>query len=262
MANPVISNFFPPDGVTYYKPDGSVVQPDEELHIHADGTVMTGHSEVGGTNMPDTSVIVTTIVPRQQNNRIINGMDEMEQEALIVNQQSAKQQKQIRRTLNRLGSTRVTGKHRQNLQSKLARLQNQAQETRQRRGQINQARRGQVSPNVMRRRINQSGQVSTPINNSLVDNIPFLPNGQRPTTYGQPPSQVENALNRREDRMVNRLSTGNNPQGRNLPAGSVRDTSLRQPSSRGEQQSTPRPTPRPPRRTGGGTGGSSGGGGY
>ncbi len=62
--------------------------------------------------------------------------------------------------------------------------------------------------------------------------------------------------------MVNRLSTGNNPQGRNLPAGSVRDTSLRQPSSRGEQQSTPRPTPRPPRRTGGGTGGSSGGGGY
>tara|TARA_Y100000592_G_scaffold22186_1_gene34362 strand:- start:4469 stop:5287 length:819 start_codon:yes stop_codon:yes gene_type:complete len=264
MANPIISNFFPPDGVTYYKPDGTEVRPDEELHIHADGTVMTEHSEVGGTNMPDTSVVVTTIPPNQQiTNTLVANMDELEQEAFVNTQQSARAQRDMRRTLNRLGSTRITGRHKQRLQSKLAKLQNQAQQTRARRTQLNQARRGQISPNVMRRRINQSNQVSTPINdNTLIDNRPFLPNGQRPTTYGQPASQVETALNRREDRIVNRLSTGNNLQGRNLPAGSARDTSLRRPSSRGEQQATPRPTPRPPRRTGGSGGSSGGGGGY
>ena len=254
MSNPVISNFFPPEGTTYYKPDGSVVRPDEELHIHADGTIMTEHSEIGGTQMSDTSVIVTTSKPiKTVDSSIAGGLTPLDQDELMNNAQSARTQRAVRRTLKRLSSTRTQKypAYRQRLQSQLVKLQNQVATQKELRSRINQARRGQIEPNVLQRQMYE-GRITTPIRQPISDTAPDMlnPNLERPTRGGRPISEEARRL--REGR---RMSTGGTVTG-------VRNT--------GETQSPPviRTGGTGMNNTGGGStggggtgGGSTGGGG-
>ena len=272
MANPVISNFFPPEGVIYYKPDGTQVAPDEELHIHADGTVMTEHSEIGSTNMSDTSVVVSTIMPANTApSDAANGMSPLQQEELLNNTQSVRTQKRIRRTLNRLSSGRAQRNlgYRQSLQKNLARLQDRASQQKTDRVRINQARRGQLSPSAARRQMDGTTRfINTPViqprPQGMRDGSPPNPR-QSSTLFGQP-AELQNRRNELEQ---NRLRTTNS--GQNLPAGSygndVGIDSWDQANPMGDSNENNQPPRRIRSRTGGsggsgGSGGGTGGGGY
>lgn len=229
MANPVISNFFAPEGTTYYKPDGTTVRPEEELHIHADGTIMTEHSEIGNTTMSDTSVVVTSTKPRENPEISMGGMTPLEQDELLNNAKSARTQKQVQRTLNRLSSTRVQKypAYRQRLQNKLVKLQNQVATQKEKRVQINQARRGQIEPNVLQRQM-RDGNISTPIRQPI-DNRGITPNpnentGIRMNTDGtkigrNSPMNFGNDVGIDSWDQANPLTTGDNNNNNTTPGG-------------------------------------------